>query len=263
MKAEKKLPSIGTIAWDGFFGVVKMVKATATEQGYDCRKLKKPIMHEGKLCPFIVFRTSKNVNTGEITPENVAFPVPDIETANRVTQMLWQEDQSQTRALIKKAANDRRRELLPPPGCASVTEIDEADQNKARQKVIEKAYPNLTEAWKTKDPTKIYEAYILDTALRRGKAAEQPPNDPDLQIRLGRILEKHRKLSKSDLQGLAIDTELARGWICERYCYMSPKELAKAINKMLGTQISEAAIQKRFRRLGFSGKRREGRPEKQ
>ena len=80
-------------------------------------------------------------------------------------------------------------------------------------------------------------------------------------MRMAKALENYKDLPPKTRRNRLIERELARGWRCEGYCFLTAREQAEKMTELCGHSVSVKALKIMRRRLGLVNLQKEGRPD--
>lgn len=274
-KKNDAVGQFGIVSWSTGYDVGKFVGLKRTRKEFRIRKLSKPKIINGVACPYFIEPVEVDCDTGEVTFLKKPWGLASTKEKAMETAKMFCESFNAEQIKLQKKGQDLEDQLrcknsqdeMPP---ISTTDLE--DVSKARQIMIRERFPSLftlkekhTGAPDTGFKEACRQAYILDLARLTGRVKDSIPYD---SVEFAKLLataiqNKWRRKPNTERNAL-IDAELARGWVCEGYCNLSPKDLALAMVKLFGGEFTakgaHAIKWRRHRKLSLTSKRPEGAP---
>lgn len=269
--------SFGTVEWDAGYHVGKIVGLKRTRKEFWIRKFFKPKILKGVAYPYFIETVDVDLDTGKVTLLKKPWGLASTEEKAKETAKEFCELFDTEQIKLQKKGQGLEDELRWKNSEAELGEIslqDLKDVSESRQIILRGNFPSLF-AVKDKHPgapdNKFLEdcqrAYILDLARLTGNVPDSLQNtSAESILRLAAAINNKLRRKPSTERNLQIDAELARGWVCEGYCNLSSKDLARAMVNLFGGNFTvkgaHALKQRRLRKLSLVSKRPEGAPSR-
>lgn len=264
MKKKQKPPSTnpapvfgkdGTYGKPGAWGVVEWAagceigKTSELKKTFGWRviiqRLKKTLIVDGLGFPFIVRAIEEVWEGGRMKNSVDKFKdlASTIKNAEEIQKKFAQHYQPKKKP--KKGKNQKT-----PENCRPVTDTDTQNVHRARHIIKKKDYPSFFAVMTahTGKLDKVFQescrrAWLLDYARLTGNVLDPAlSSDPDFYALLYSAIRNHRRRKESTKRRHSIDEEIARGWICEKYCNLSSRKLAERMSKKFGGTVTKNQI---------------------
>lgn len=269
--------SFVTMEWIAGYDVAKIVGLKRTRKEFRIRKLSKPKILKGVAYPYFIETVEVDCDTGKVTLFEKPWGLAPTEEKAKETAKEFCELFDTEQIKLQKKGQDLEDELLWKNSEAELRQIsrqDLKDVSKSRQIILRGNFPSLfaVMAAHTGKLDKVFHescrrAWLLDYARLTGNVLDPAlSSDPDFYARLYSAIRNYRRRKESTKRRHSIDEELARGWICEKYCNLSSQKLAERMSKKFGRTVTKNQIfalkVRRLNKLSLCSNVREGAPTK-